>query len=112
MNFLSNPENAADWHRETGYIPITNASVELLEEEGWFDESPNSRTANEQLAAAPDSPATAGVLMGNFVAIRDVITEAIEDILVNDLDPAERMAEAQTAAQQLLDEYNSLVVGG
>jgi sn-glycerol 3-phosphate transport system substrate-binding protein len=112
MNFLSNPENAADWHRETGYIPITNESVDLLEGEGWFDESPNSRTANEQLEAAPDSPATAGVLMGNFVAIRDVITEAIEDILANDLDPAERMAEAQTAAQQLLDEYNSLVVGG
>jgi sn-glycerol 3-phosphate transport system substrate-binding protein len=112
MNYLSNPENAADWHRETGYIPITNEAVELLEGEGWFDESPNSRTANEQLDAAPESPATAGVLMGNFVAIRDVITEAIEDILVNDLDPAERMADAQTAGQQLLDEYNSLVVGG
>jgi sn-glycerol 3-phosphate transport system substrate-binding protein len=111
MNFLSDPENAADWHRETGYIPITNESVELLEDEGWFDESPNSRTANEQLEAAPDTPATAGVLMGNFVAIRDVITEAIEDILVNDLDPTERMADAQAAAQQLLDEYNSLVVG-
>ncbi len=112
MNYLSNPENAADWHRETGYIPITNEAVDQLEGEGWFDESPNSRTANEQLDAAPDSPATAGVLMGNFVAIRDVITEAIEDILVNDLDPAERMAEAQTSGQQLLDEYNSLVVGG
>ncbi|MBW3550067.1 MAG: extracellular solute-binding protein [Proteobacteria bacterium] len=90
MNFINNPENAASWHQTTGYIPITNESVQLLEEEGWFEENPNSAVAGEQLEAAPDSPATAGVLMGNFVAIRDVITGAIEDVLVNDLDPAER----------------------
>lgn len=108
MNFLNNPENAADWHRETGYIPITNASVELLESEGWFEENPNSRVASDQLAAAPTMPATAGALLGNFVSIRNVLTEAAEDILVNDLDPAERMATAQEDAQQLLDEYNEL----
>lgn len=109
LNFFSNPENAADWHRVTGYIPITNASIELLESEGWFDDNPNSAVASAQLAAAPETAATAGVLMGNFVAIRDVVTEAIEDILVNDLDVAERLAEADTAAQQLLEEYNLLV---
>lgn len=108
LNFLNNPENAAEWHRVTGYIPITEASVALLEAEGWFDENPNSRVANEQLAAAPASPATAGALMGNFVNIRNVITEAIEDILVNDLDPATRMQTAQADAQRLLDEYNQL----
>jgi sn-glycerol 3-phosphate transport system substrate-binding protein len=111
VNFLNSPENAADWHRVTGYIPITNAAIELLESEGWFDENPNSAVAGEQLEAAPSTPATAGVLMGNFVAIRDVITEAIEDVLVNNLDPAERMAEADSRAQQLLDEYNSLFAG-
>ena len=109
LNFFSNPENAADWHRVTGYIPITNASIELLESEGWFEDNPNSAVASAQLAAAPETPATAGVLMGNFVAIRDVVTEAIEDILVNDLDVDERLAEADAAAQQLLEEYNLLV---
>ncbi|WP_051063460.1 extracellular solute-binding protein [Ilumatobacter nonamiensis] len=108
MNFLNNPENAADWHRTTGYIPITNESVALLESEGWFEENPNSLVANEQLSAAPATPATAGALVGNFVAIRDVITEAVEDILVNDVDAAERMATAQEDAQQLLEEYNEL----
>lgn len=110
MNFINNPENAASWHRETGYIPITNESVALLEDEGWFEENPNSAVAGEQLEAAPDSPATAGVLMGNFVAIRDVITGAIEDVLVNDLDPAERMTQADEEAQRLLEDYNELYV--
>lgn len=110
MNFINNPENAASWHQTTGYIPITNESVQLLEEEGWFEENPNSAVAGEQLEAAPDSPATAGVLMGNFVAIRDVITGAIEDVLVNDLDPAERMTQADEEAQGLLEDYNELYV--
>ena len=34
--------------------------------------------------------------------------EAIEDVLVNNLDGASRLAEAQTDAQQLLDDYNAL----
>ena len=111
LNFLNNPENAADWHRVTGYIPITNASIDLLESEGWFAENPNSAIAGEQLEAAPSTPATAGVLVGNFVAIRDIVTGAIEDVLVNDLDPAERMTQAEEEAQRLLDDYNELFAG-
>lgn len=111
MNFLNNPENAADWHKTTGYIPVTHAAVALLEDEGWFEENPNSAVANAQLDAAPESPATAGALMGNFGQIRDVYTEAIEDILVNDVDVAERLAEADASAQQLLEDYNALFVG-
>ena len=108
VNFLSNPENAASWHKETGYIPITNAAVSLLEDEGWYDANPNQRIASEQLEASPKTPATTGALIGNFVAIRDVITEAIESVLVNGDDPAERLAAAQEDAQALLDEYNLL----
>jgi len=108
VNFLSNPENAASWHQTTGYIPITETAVANLEAEGYFDENPNQRVASEQLAASPDTPATTGALIGNFVAIRDVITEAIESVLVNGDDPAERLAAAQEDAQALLDEYNLL----
>ncbi len=108
LNFFSNPENAAAWHQLTGYIPITNSAVALLEEQGWYDESPNSAVASDQLDAAADTPAATGALVGNFVAIRDVVTAAIEDILVNDVDVAERMASAQADAQQQLDDYNEL----
>lgn len=108
MNFFSNPVNAAAWHQLTGYIPITNAATDLLEAEGWFDESPNSAVASAQLDAAADTPASTGALLGNFVAIRDVITGAIEDILVNNVDVDTRMKSASAEAQSLLDDYNEL----
>jgi len=111
LNFFSNPANAAAWHQLTGYIPITQDAVDLLESEGWYDASPNSKVASDQLAAAKNTPASLGALLGNFVGIRDVITAAIEDILVNDLDVATRMADAQAEAQKSLSEYEQLYGG-
>lgn len=108
MNFFSNPENAADWHKLTGYVPITEDAVALLEAEGFYAESPNSKVASDQLAAAENTPASLGALLGNFVGIRDVITLAIEDILVNDLDVATRMADANAEANKSLSEYELL----
>jgi len=111
MNFFSNPANAAEWHQITGYVPITQDAVDLLQSEGWYDESPNSLVASEQLAAAENTPASLGALLGNFVAIRDVITLAIEDILVNDLDVATRLAQANEEANKSLGEYEALFGG-
>ena len=108
LNYFSNPENAAAWHELTGYIPITNAAVSLLEDEGFYADNPNSLVASAQLDDAANTPAATGALVGNFVAIRDVVTAAVEDILVNDVDVAERMGSAQAEAQQLLDDYNEL----
>ena len=108
MNFFSNPENAAAWHKLTGYVPITEDAVALLETEGFYAESPNSKVASDQLAAAENTPASLGALLGNFVGIRDVITLAIEDILVNDLDVATRMADANAEANKSLEEYELL----
>ena len=103
--------SAAEWHQITGYIPITTAAEDLLEAEGWYDESPNSRVASEQLAAAQNTPASLGALLGNFVAIRDVITIAIEDILVNDVDVATRLVTANEEANKSLAEYEQLFGG-
>ncbi len=111
LNFFSNPENAAAWHQLTGYIPITNAAGALLDSEGWYAESPNSAVASEQLNAAANTPASTGALLGDFVSIRDVVTAAVEDILVNDVDVVERMGSAQDEAQSLLDDYNELFGG-
>jgi sn-glycerol 3-phosphate transport system substrate-binding protein len=110
-NFFSNPENAAAWHQLTGYVPITDDAVALLDSEGWYDESPNSKVASDQLAAAKNTPASLGALLGNFVGIRDIITLAIEDILVNDVDVATRMAQANEEANKSLSEYE-LLFGG
>ncbi|MEO7261486.1 MAG: hypothetical protein ABI047_09560, partial [Jatrophihabitantaceae bacterium] len=49
--------------------PTTEASIDLLAREGWFDRNPHCRPAIDQLRMSPDSPATRGVVLGNFLPI-------------------------------------------
>jgi len=106
--WFTNTENAAEWHQFTGYVPIRTSSIEMLEEAGWYEESPNSRVASDQLAAAKPTTATAGALIGAFPAIRDEMTVGMEDILINNSDPLEVFTRANENANALLEEYNLL----
>ncbi len=104
MNWLNNPANAAAWHQITGYIPITNTSFEALNSEGWFSENPNAAVANVQLDIVP----TTGAIFGGFVEIRDVLTGAMEEILLNDADVVTTLNEVNAQANTVLEEYNIL----
>ncbi len=111
MQYLNSPRIAADRHRETGFIPVTGGAIELLEQEGWFRDKPHFRTALDQLGATAGTPAAQGALLGEFAAIQDVLTTAMHDVLVTDVDPRVRFARANAQAQHLLDQYNEACRG-
>ncbi len=106
---LSQTEQSITWHKGTGYFPATNAAVDALEEEGWFDENPNFRTAFDQILAGNDTVAARGVLLGDFVIIRDIVGSAIEESVVNQVDPQVALDAATEEANQVLEDYASLV---
>lgn len=106
---LSSVEQSVFWHKGTGYFPATNAAVEALEAEGWFEENPNFRTAFDQILAGNDTIASRGVLLGDFVIIRDIVGAAIEDAVVNGVDPQEALDIATEESNQVLEDYASLL---
>ena len=106
--YLNNTENAADWHKVTGYIAIRESANELLEAEGWFAQWPNQTVAARQLAESTVTPATSGALVGGFPAIRNLVTAAIDRVLLTDDDPAAVLAEAAAGANVIIEEYNLL----
>ena len=106
--YLNNTENAAEWHQVTGYLPIRLSAVELLESEGWFEENPNFFTASDQINNSEVTIATQGALLGTFRETRDIVTQAIEDLMLQGGDVAERMAQAKADADALLADYNAL----
>jgi sn-glycerol 3-phosphate transport system substrate-binding protein len=108
--YFSNTENSADWHKISGYVPVRNSSVELLQAEGWYETNPNFLTASTQLAESQVTRATEGAVFGTFVETRDIITQAIEDAMLLGGDVAGIMADAETRANTLLEEYNLLYV--
>jgi sn-glycerol 3-phosphate transport system substrate-binding protein len=105
---LSSVEMDMMWHKGTGYFPASNATVEALEAEGWFEENPNFRTAFDQILAGNNTIESAGVLLGDFVLIRDIVGAAIEDVVVNGVDPQEALDFATEESNQVLADYASL----
>lgn len=108
FKFVAEPQETAKWHEETGYFPATRTAVALLTRQGWFAKHPNHETAFKQIQEGPDTPATRGVLLGNFVQIRNITDTAIEKALSGKLSPKAALDEAAAEANKLLDEYNRI----
>ncbi|MEM9359206.1 MAG: sn-glycerol-3-phosphate ABC transporter substrate-binding protein UgpB [Pseudomonadota bacterium] len=80
MTYLSSPEVQAWWHQETGYVPITNAAYDLSKKQGFYDKNPGTDTAIIQLRLNKPTPNSKGLRFGNFVQIRDIINDEMEQI--------------------------------
>ncbi len=111
IQHLIKPRKAAEWHKANGRLPITRASIKVLEDEGWFEQNPHLRVATDQLDAGDGSPGALGPVFGNFAAIQKEVTRAMNDVLTQGADPKARFTEATEKAQELLDAYNAHVTG-
>ena len=81
LTFLSQPEIQAQWHQETGYLPITMAAYEHHEEVRLLRQEPGHRRLRRADDRQDDQATRAACALGNFVQIRDVIEEELEAVL-------------------------------
>jgi len=86
LAWLTSAEQQANWHRETGYLPIQQGGIEQLERDGWFRQNPGHKVAIDQLVSSKDSPATNGARIRPFSTVRTIIAEAYPDIRDGDID--------------------------
>ncbi len=61
LDFLTKPENAAEWHQKTGYLPITTAAYDLTRQQGFYDKNPGADIATRQMLNKPPLPFTKGL---------------------------------------------------
>ena len=83
----------ADWHQSTGYVPITIAAYELTKSQGFYEKNPGFDIAIGELNNKPPTANSKGVRFGNFVEIRNIIDEELEQVW-----------NGQKTAKQALDE--------
>ncbi len=103
--YMSRPEVQAEWHQGTGYVPITTAAYELSREQGFYEENPGTDTAIQQLSLNEPTPNSKGLRFGNFVQIRDIINEELEDLWAGNQSAAEALAEAAARGNMLLRDF-------
>jgi len=94
FTFLSSPEIQADWHQKTGYVPITKAAYELTKKQGFYDANPGTDVAIQQLLLKNPTNDSKGIRLGNFVQIRSIIDEELEEVWAQKKGPKQALDEA------------------
>jgi sn-glycerol 3-phosphate transport system substrate-binding protein len=80
LAYLAQPEVQAEWHQETGYVPLTRAAYELTQKSGFYASHPGHEIAIRQLMLNAPTRESRGIRLGEFLAIRAIIEEELEAV--------------------------------
>ena len=105
LDYIASVDQQVRWHKETGYLPVTQDAVDQLEKEGWFDENPNHSTAFNQLNVETETGEFAGLRLGDFVAIREIVLSEIESIFSENKSVENALDDAVEKSNQRLQRY-------
>jgi sn-glycerol 3-phosphate transport system substrate-binding protein len=107
FTFLSSPENQADWHQFTGYLPITMAAYELTKQQGFYEKNPGTEVSIKQMTNKEPTENSKGLRFGSFVQIRDIINEELEAIWAGSKTTQEGLDAAVARGNELLRKFES-----
>lgn len=105
FTYLSTPEVQAWWHQETGYLPITPAAFELSKKQAYYEKNPGADISILQMNMNPPTANSKGLRFGNFVQIRAIIEEEMENVFSGKKDSKTAMDEAARRGDALLRQF-------
>ncbi len=109
MQFLAQPEIAAEWHQKTGYLPITTAAYELSRQQGFYDKNPGADIATRQMLNKAPLPFTKGMRLGNMPQIRTLVDEELEGVWSGKQSPQSALDNAVKRGNDLLRRFEQQV---
>lgn len=104
FTFLSSPQVQAEWHQETGYLPLTLAAYDLTRKSGFYDRNPGTDVAVQQMIVKTTDKSR-GVRLGNFVQIRDIIDEELEGVWAGKQDARTALDNAVRRGNEQLERF-------
>ena len=104
FSFLSQPEVQAEWHQETGYLPLTMAAYEMTKKSGFYEKNPGPNIPVEQMIIKTTDKSR-GVRLGNMLQIRNVVEEEMEAMLGGKQDAKQALAKMTSRSNDLLARF-------
>jgi sn-glycerol 3-phosphate transport system substrate-binding protein len=102
--YLSKPEVQAASHQRTGYLPTTKAAFELTEKSGYYQKNPGTDVAvNQMIRKTTDK--SRGVRLGNYVQIRAIEDEELEQVWAGKKSAKEALDSAVKRGNELLVKF-------
>ena len=101
---LSKPEEAAKSHQRTGYLPLTKASYEMTEKSGFYKQNPGTDVSVEQMIRKTTDKSR-GIRLGNFVQIRTINDEELEQVWSGRKAPKQALDDAVRRGNEQLERF-------
>ncbi len=105
FRFISKPENDAEWHQRTGYLPLTAGGFEETRRQGYYEKNPGADLPIRQLTRGEMTPNSRGFRLGRFVEIRNIIQEEMEKTLQGNQTPQSALDSAVQRGNRVLREF-------
>ena len=102
--YLSDPEVQAKSHQETGYLPITVAAFTMTEKSGFYKQNPGTDVSVQQMIRKTTDKSR-GIRLGNFVQIRTIIDEELEQVWAGKKTAKEGLDAAKKRGDEQLERF-------
>jgi sn-glycerol 3-phosphate transport system substrate-binding protein len=104
FSYLSDPDVQAVNHQRTGYLPITTAAFGITEKSGFYKQNPGTDVSVTQMIRKTTDKSR-GIRLGNFVQIRTVIDEEMEQVWSGKKTAKEGLEAAKKRGDELLERF-------
>lgn len=103
--YLAQPDVQSDWHRSTGYLPITQSAYELTRAQGFYKDNVGAELAIKQVTLNPPTDNSKAIRLGSFILIRDVIEDELELAFSGKKSPKAALDDAVKRGNELLRQF-------
>ena len=107
LTYLASAPIQAKWHQETGYVPVTLAAAEITDKAGFYKKFPGREVAVKELTLNPPTDNSKGLRIGNFVQIRDIVDEELEQVWSGKKDAKAALDEAVKRGNEQLKRFEA-----
>ncbi|MBB3177395.1 sn-glycerol-3-phosphate ABC transporter substrate-binding protein UgpB [Variovorax sp. Sphag1AA] len=104
FKFISTPAVQSASHKRTGYLPITTAAYQLTEESGFYKQNPGTDVAVTQMIRKVTDKSR-GVRLGNYVQIRTIEDEELEQVWNGKKTPKEALDAIVNRGNEQLERF-------
>ena len=102
--FLSDANEQAKSHQRTGYLPTTMDAFNITEKSGFYKQNPGTDVSVTQMIRKTTDKSR-GIRLGNFVQIRTIIDEEMEQIWSGKKTAKEGLEAAKKRSDEQLERF-------
>jgi sn-glycerol 3-phosphate transport system substrate-binding protein len=106
LSYLCNPQTQATWAAGTGYIPVRKSSAATSTIKQLWATNPGFKVAYDEINDGVNDAATSGSVVGPYADVRIDVLNAEESMYTQGISPAKALANAESAVNSTIADYN------